>query len=145
MSGPTLFSLEVEEALCAALLLHDDLAGLEECEDADLWYDHTRAIVGAVRVLSGANKPCGTVFVLALLEPRLDTLAWKGLQGEALILDILSRHLSDPQAWYSRQLGRLIHYYADRRKAMKEAQEAAKLTFSEVMDAARRRYEGELA
>lgn len=141
---PVLSSREVEEALVAAFLLHDDFAALDEFTEEEVWYDDIRAVTGAVRMLRGAGKPCGTVFVLAVLEPRLDSLEWKGDRGEVLILDLLSRHLTDVQAYYGRQLGRLVHYYADRRKALVEAQDAAKRTFAETFDAARKRYEGEM-
>lgn len=141
---PVLSSLETEESFIAALLLHEDYAGLTEATDDEFFYDHLRPVVAAVRMLRGAGKPCGTVFVLAVLEPRLDSLEWKGDRGEVLILDILSRRVTDVQSYYGRQLGRLIHYYADRRKAVREAQEAAMLTYNEVLDRARGRYEGEL-
>ena len=144
VSAPKLADLEVEEALVAALLLFEDFAGLEECTDDELWYDHTRAIVSTVRMLRGKGKPCGTVFVLAALSPRLDELSWAGDTGEVLVLDILSRHVTDVQAYYGRQLGRLVRYYANQRKALREAQDAAKRTFEETLAHARSRYEGEM-
>lgn len=144
MDAPKLSSLEAEECAVAAALLHDDAAFLEEAADEDWFYDHLRPIASAVRMLRRAEKPHGTVFVLAVLEPRLDALTWQGDSGETLILDILSRRVADPQAYYSRALGKLIHYYAEKRRAMQEAQEAAKRTFTETLDAARKRYEGEL-
>ena len=143
MPEPKLASLDAEESLVTALLLHEDFACLEEFTDDELWYDHLRPVVGMVRLLRGAGKPCGAVFVLAALEPRLDDLEWRGDRGEVMLLDLLSRHLTDVQAYYSRQLGRLVHYYAERRKALVEAQAAALLTFNEVLGAARSRYEGE--
>lgn len=144
MSAPVLHSLETEEALVAALLLHDDFAGLEEFTDEEVWYDHIRPIISTVRMLRGKDKPCGTVFVLAVLEPRLDELEWRGDKGETLLLDLLSRHVTNVQAYYGRSLGKLVHYYAERRRAMTEAQEAAKRTFTETLEHARKRYEGEL-
>lgn len=143
-SAPKLSSLEAEECAVAAALLHDDAAFLEEAADEDFFYEHIRPVISAVRMLRGADKPCGTVFVLAALSSRLDALTWQGDSGEVLILDILSRRVADPQAYYSRQLGRLIHYYAEKRKAMQEAQEAAKRTFTETLDMARAKYLGEI-
>jgi hypothetical protein len=144
VSAPILASLEAEECAIAAALLHDDAAFLEEAADEDWFYDHLRPIASAVRMLRRAEKPCGTVFVLEVLSRQLDELTWQGDSGEVLILDILSRRVADPQAYYSRALGRLIHYYAEKRKAMQEAREAATRTFTETLDAARKRYEGEL-
>lgn len=141
---PKLASLDAEECCVAAALLHDDTAFLEETTDEDFFYDHTRTLTGAVRMLRNREKPCGAVFVLAVLEPQLDALSWRGDTGEALVLDLLSRRVADPQAYYSRQLGKLVRYYALRRKAMREAQEAAQRTFTETFDAVRKRYEGEL-
>ena len=66
MNAPKLSDLEAEEALVAALLLFDDYAGLDECTDDELFYDHTRAIISTVRMLRRADKPCGTVFVLTM-------------------------------------------------------------------------------
>lgn len=144
VNPPVLSSREVEEALVAALLLHDDYAALDEFTEEEIFYDDIRPITGTVRMLRGKDKPCGTVFVLAALEPQLDELEWKGDRGEVLVLDMLSRHVTDVQAYYGRQLGRLVHYYAERRKAMTEAQEAAKRTFVETLEHARKRYEGEM-
>ena len=141
---PKLASLEVEEALVAALLLFDDFAALEEFTDEEIFYEHLRPLTATVRMLRRANKPCGTVFVLAVLAPRLDELEWKGDRGEVLVLDLLSRHVTDVQAYYGRQLGRLVHYYANQRKALREAQDAALRTFEETMELARARYEGEM-
>lgn len=147
MPEPKLFDIDAEEALVTALLLWEDCAGLEEFTDDEVWGEHTRAIISAVRVLRGANKPCGTVFVLAMLASagRLDALSYKGDTGEAVVFDLLGRHLTDIQSYYSRQLGRVIHYYAEERKALQQAQEAAKRTFQETLEAHRARYAGELA
>ena len=145
MTEPKLASLDAEEALLAALLLFEDFAGLDEFTDDELFYDHIRPFVGAVRMLRDAGKPCGAVFVLVALEPQLDALEWRSDRGEALLMDILGRRVADVQAYYSRQLGRLVHYYAERRKALVEAQAAALLTFNEVLGAARKQYEGELS
>lgn len=141
---PKLASLEAEECAVAAALLHSDTDFLEETTDEDFFYDHTRAIVSAVRMLRSREKPYGTVFLLAMLEPQLDSLSWRGETGEELVLDLLSRHVADPQTYYSRQLGRLVRYYAERRKALREAQEAAQRTFTETYDAVRKRYQGEM-
>ena len=146
MSAPKLSDLEVEEALVAALLLFEDYAGLDECTDDELFYDHTRAIVSTVRMLRGKGKPCGTVFVLAVLasQGKLDSIEWKGDAGEVLVLDILSRHVTDVQAYYGRQLGRLVRFYANERRVLREAQDASKRTFEETLAHARARYEGEM-
>ena len=146
MDAPKLADLAVEEALVAALLLHEDFGGLEECDDDELFYDHTRAIVSAVRVLRGKDKPCGTVFVLAMLasQGKLDEVEWKGDSGEVCVIDLLSRHMLNVETFYSRQLGKLVRYFANKRKALREAQDAALRTFEEVYVDARKRYEGEM-
>lgn len=141
-----LSSLEAEECAVTAALLFEDCAFLEEAADSDFFYDHIRPVVSTVRMLRGAGKPCGTVFVLQVLARNgtLDTLSWQGDAGEVLVLDILSRHVGDVQAYYSRQLGRLIHYYAEKRRALREAQEAATRTYSEQMAVFMERYAHEL-
>lgn len=144
--GLKLYSLDVEEALVTALLLHEDYGGLAEFTDDEMWFDHLRPIVSCVRVLHRAGKPSGTVFVLNALARAgtLDAISWKGDSGEILVLDILSRHVGDVQAYYSRQLGRLVHYYAEKRRALREAQEAATRTYSEQMAVFMERYKGEM-
>jgi hypothetical protein len=144
MPNLVLHSLEVEEALITALLLHDDFAGLEEFTDDELWYDHLRPVVAMVRKLHAAGKPCGIVFVLVALQPVLDDMEWRGDRGEVMLVDLLSRHLTDVQAYYGRQLGRLVRHYAKRRAALQEAQGAATRTFAEVLDRARASYGSEL-
>ena len=67
---PKLHSLAVEEALVTALLLHEEYDALEEFTDEEVWFDHIRPIISTVRMLRGANKPCGTVFVLAVLASK---------------------------------------------------------------------------
>ena len=135
MNAPKLSDLEAEEALVAALLLFDDYAGLDECTDDELFYDHTRAIISTVRMLRRADKPCGTVFVLAVLasQGKLDALSWRGDTAEVLVLDILSRRVADVQAYYGRHLGRLVRYYAVRRQMLQDAQGAALETFQRVI------------
>lgn len=123
------FSLDAEEALIAACLLHDDFAGLEECEDRDIWYDHLRPVVEVIRRLHAAGEPAGAVFVLYELRDVLDDLEWRGERGEVMILDLLSRRLADPQAWYGRQLGRLVHRHAEERRNMARAEEETRQTY----------------
>ena len=146
MPAPKLFDTDAEEALIAAMLLHEDFAGLDEFTDDEVWVDDNRKIISAVRMLRGAGKPCGTVFVLALLASRgqLDDYRRGGDTGEVALITLLGEHITDVQCYYSRQLGRVIHYYAEERKALQQAQEAAKRTFTETLEAHRRRYEGEL-
>ena len=120
-----LHDLATEEALVAALLLHDDFAALEHFEDNDLWYDHLRPIIAAVRQLHAAGKPCGTVFVLHALESQLDSLSWRGDVGEVMLLDLLGRHVDSVQSYYGPALGQLVHFYAQRRRNVQDAQVAA--------------------
>ena len=134
MQPPVLYSLDVEEALVSSLLLHEDYAGLEECADEELWFDHLHPVVGCVRQLRELGKPTGTVFVLAALEQHLDSLSWRGDRGEELILDLLSRRLTDVQSYYGRQLGRMVHYYAQRRQALKDGQVAAVRAYRKVVE-----------
>lgn len=143
---PKLHSLAVEEALVTALLLHEEYEGLEEFTDEEVWFDHIRPIISTVRMLRGANKPCGTVFVLAVLASKgeLDAIEYAGESGEVLVIDILQRHVLDVQAFYGRQLGRLVHHYAEKRKALQRAQEAAQKAATQAYLAELNRYEGEL-
>lgn len=143
---PKLHSLAVEEALVASLLLHEELHALEEFTDEEVWFDHIRPIISTVRMLRGANKPCGTVFVLAVLASKgeLDAIEYAGESGEVLVIDILQRHVLDVQAFYGRQLGRLVHHYAEKRKALQRAQEAAQKAATQAYLAELNRYEGEL-
>lgn len=144
---PKLSDASAEEALIAAMLLHDDFAGLTEFADDEVWDEGNRRIIATVRMLRGADKPCGTVFVLAVLhsQGKLDEYHRAGDTGEVALLALLGDHIADPQSYYGRQLGRVIHYYAEERKALQQAQEAAKRTFQETLAAHRKRYEGELA
>ena len=116
-----LHDLATEEALVAALLLHDDFAALEHFSDNDLWYDHLRPIIAAVRQLHAAGKPCGTVFVLFALDSQLDSLSWRGDVGEVMLLDLLGRHVESVQSYYGPALGQLVHFYAQRRRALQQA------------------------
>ena len=116
-----LHDLATEEALVAALLLHDDFAALEHFSDNDLWYDHLRPIIAAVRQLHAAGKPCGTVFVLFALDSQLDSLSWRGDVGEVMLLDLLGRHVESVQSYYGPALGQLVHFYAQRRIALQQA------------------------
>lgn len=143
---PKLHDIQAEEALIAAMLLHEDFEGLEEFTDDEVWGDDNRAIISTVRMLRGANKPCGAVFVLAVLhaQGRLDEYRRGSDTGEVALFTLLGGHLTNVQCFYSRQLGRVIHYYAEERKALHEAQEAAKRTFTETLEAHRKRYEGEM-
>ena len=143
---PKLHSLAVEEALVASLLLHEELHALEEFTDEEVWFDHIRPIISTVRLLRGANKPCGTVFVLQVLASKgqIDAIEYAGESGEVLIIDILQRHLLDVQAFYGRQLGRLVHHYAEKRKALQRAQEAAQKAATQAYLAEINKYEGEL-
>lgn len=144
MPPPVLFSLDLEESLVTSLLLHDQHEALQHFADADLWYHHLSPITGAVRALNAAGKPSGTVFVLFLLEPILDTLEWRGDRGEAMLLDLLSRHTFDVQAFHGESLGRLVHHYAEKRLAVERAQLAAQMTYDAVLQTERARYQGEL-
>ena len=140
-----LSDIDAEECLVASLLLHDpDFSALDLVADEDCFYDHLRPIVSTIRALRARGKPVGTVTVLYALEPILDSLEWRGDRGEVMILELLSRRMFDPNCWYAPAMASVIHAYAERRKALAKAQEAAKQTFQEVLESERVRYEGEM-
>ena len=145
-AGPKLYSLAVEEALVTSLLLHDDFSSLAEFTDDEIWFDHLRPIIACVRFLHDAGKPSGTVFALAVLASKgeLDAIEYKGESGEVVVIDLLQRHILDVQAFYGRQLGRLVHHYAEKRKALQRAQEAAQKAATQAYLAELNKYEGEL-
>jgi hypothetical protein len=146
MPEPKLHDTNAEESLIAALLLHEDFEGLEEFTDDEVWGDDNRTIISTVRMLRGANKPCGTVFVLSVLhaQGKLDDYRRGSDTAEPALIALLGAHITDVQSYYGRQLGRVIHYYAEERKALQQAQEAARRTFNETLESHRKRYEGEL-
>lgn len=125
--APILHSLDAEESLVAASLLHDDHAGLAECADSDIWLDHLRPIVATIRRLHATGQPIGTVFVLHELEATLDEIEWRGDRGEVVLLDLLARRAHDPQAWYGRGLGTIVRHYAEQRQAVQSGQREALL------------------
>ena len=117
--------LECEEALVAALLLHDDYEALKFFTDADPYFSHLAPVLRCVRKLHAIGEPFGTVFVLEALSDQLDDLEWKGLHGAAMLLDLLDRHVLDPQAWWGPKLAALCHSHAEERRRRERAQSAA--------------------
>ena len=145
MTEPILSSLDAEECLIGALLLHEpDFSALELFSDEDVFYDHLKPVLKAVRELHLSGKAVAAATVLYVLEPILDSLEWRGDTGEVMLIELLNRRMLDPMCWSARACAGIIHAYADKRRTLKEAQDAAKLTFEEVMSRARTRYVGEM-
>lgn len=145
MNEPKLADIDAEECLIGALLLHEpDFSALELFSDEDVFYEHLRPVLKAVRELHLSGKTVAAATVLYVLEPILDSLEWRGDTGEVMLIELLNRRMLDPMCWSARACAGIIHAYAGKRKALREAQDAAKLTFEEVMQRARVRYAGEL-
>lgn len=121
MLGLKTHGLEVEEALIGGLLLYPDPRALLEVADEDMFYDHLRPVLKAIRVLSGAGKPVNVITVLYALEPQLDSLSWRGDVGEVLLMDIVTRHATNPAACSPVAMANIVHNYAERRRALQRA------------------------
>lgn len=126
--------LDVEEALIAGLLLYSDSKALLEVADEDMFYDHLRPVLKAIRVLSGANKPVNAITVMYALEAQLDSLSWKGDVGEALLMDIVARHATNPAACSPVAMGNIVHNYAERRRALQRAHEEGTRKYQEEIE-----------
>ena len=115
-------SIEVEEALIAGLLLVE-VDGLSEVADEDMFYDHLRPLLKAIRALHHAGKPVNSITVMYALGDRLDSLSWKGDVGEVMVTDLLSRHALNPVIYAPMAMASIVHNYAERRRGLRRAHE----------------------
>lgn len=133
MPPQVLSSLDAEEALVAGMLLYADTRALLEVSDEDMFYDHLRPVLRAIRTLSGASKPVNVITIMYALESQLDSIAWKGDVGEVLIMDILTRHVANPAACSPVAMANIVHNYAERRRALQRAHEEGTRKYLETV------------
>lgn len=138
MRPQVLSSLDAEEALVAGMLLYSDTRALLEVSDEDMFYDHLRPVLRAIRTLSGAGKPVNLVTVMYALEPQLDSIAWKGEVGEALITGIVSHHAMNPAACSPVAMANIVHNYAERRRGLQAAHVEGTRKYLETVGADRK-------
>ena len=146
-----LFSLDAEEALTAAILLHDEYRTFYLFSDQDIFYNHIRPLITAARKLHTRGWPATQILVMREIEDQLDQLSWKGETGEVMIFNLIGRHIDDPNTYSGGMImAAWVHEMAEQRRTLHDAHERGTEAYREVLREAginphlRTRYEGEL-